>query len=227
MRGLTLHVIGEVLVGNEQNMIGVDRVDDLGRIGRGAARVGQRLYVGRAIYVGHHLEVGIDAQQLGLALGQRLRRNAVGQRASRLQIGQQHHAVGVEDFGGFGHEVDPAKDDDLGVAHLSGLARQFQGIADKIGDFENLRALIIVGQNHRLARRLETVDFRDYRGIAIARLAIIIVLAEHAQFVIEVGAGYGLVWFPSSMPRGSCSRALELPRCGPNRDGGFRTFVSS
>ena len=137
-----------------------------------------------AIYVGHHLEVGIHAQQLVLALGQSLRGHAIGQRASRLQIRQQYQAVGVEYFGGFGHEVDPAKDDDLGVAHLFGLARQFQGITDKIGDFENLRPLIIVGQDHRLARRFQLADFFNDRGIAIARLAIIIVLAEHAQFVI-------------------------------------------
>ena len=80
--------------------------------------------------------------------------------------------------------MDAAKHDDLGVADLAGLARQLQRIADEIGDLEDLRALVIVGQDHRFALRLEPVDFRDCRGIAIARLAIVIVLPEHAQLVI-------------------------------------------
>ena len=152
---LALHVVGKVLVGHEQHMLGVDRLDHLERVGRSAAGVGFGLNVGRAVDVGDDLEVGINLAQLGLALGQRLGRDALGQRASGPQVRQQHHPLGIEDLGGLGHEVDAAKHDDFGVADLARLVRQFQRVADKVGDLEYFGTLIVVREDDRAALGLE------------------------------------------------------------------------
>src|SRR5260370_37566378 len=99
--GLRLDVVGEVLIGYEQDVFRVDRVDDLGCVGGCAACIGQSLNVGGAIDVGDHLQVGVKPQEFLLAFRERVGGDAIGERASRADIRQQHHSLGVEGAGRF------------------------------------------------------------------------------------------------------------------------------
>ena len=55
-----------------------------------------------------------------------------------------------QDLGGFRHEVHAAKDDDICIGFRR-LAGQRQGIAGVVGNVLNLRDLVIMRQNHRIA----------------------------------------------------------------------------
>ena len=55
----------------------------------------------------------------------------------------------VQHLRGFGHEPDAAKCDHVAFK-LLGLARQFQAVADRVGEFLNFGILIMMGQNDRL-----------------------------------------------------------------------------
>ena len=181
---LALHVVGEILVGDEQHVLGVDRLDHFKCVGRRAAGVRLGLNVGRAVDVGDDLEVGINFAQLGLALGQRLGRDALRQRASGPQVRQQHHPLGIEDLGGLGHEMDAAKHDNSGLAHLARLVCEFQRVADKVGDLEYFGALVVVRKHHGAALGLEPVDFVDLGGVALAGREVIAVLSQGGELAM-------------------------------------------
>src|SRR5260370_38669221 len=102
--GLRLDVVGEVLIGDEEDVFGVDRVYDLGRVGGCAACIGESLNVGGAIDVGDHLQVGVKLEEFLLAFGERVGGGAIGERPSGAHIGHQHPPLGVEDAGGAGRE---------------------------------------------------------------------------------------------------------------------------
>jgi hypothetical protein len=54
--------------------------------------------------------------------------------------------------------MDPAEYDNLGI-DLSASARELQGIAYEISNILHLRALIVMGHNHRIQRFLKLIDF--------------------------------------------------------------------
>ncbi len=142
-----------------------------------------------AVDVGDDFEVGINLAQLGLALGQRFGGDALRQRASGPQVRQQHHPLRVEDLGGLGHEVDAAEHDDSGVADLARLVREFQRVADEVGDLEYLGALVVVREHDRAALGLEPVDFVDLGGVALAGRQVVAVLPQGGELPIEPRAG--------------------------------------
>ena len=94
---------------------------------------------------------------LGAKGGKSLGGTAIGQAAARFQIRQQHGFAWIEDFGGLGHEVHPAKDDHLGGGG-GGFAGQLQGIANHISDVLDCSVLVVVGQDHSLLLLLERGD---------------------------------------------------------------------
>src|SRR5208282_1103045 len=98
LAGVLLHIVGEVLVGNEQDVVGVDGVDYLDRIGGRAARVGLGFDVGGAVYVRDDLQVRIEFYEFSFAICQRFGRDRIRQRAAGAQIGYQHRARGVHDL---------------------------------------------------------------------------------------------------------------------------------
>src|SRR5690348_12510249 len=183
--GLRLDVVGEVLIGYEQDVFGVDRVYDLGRVGRCAACVGEGLNVGGAIDVGDHLQIGVKLEEFLLAFGERVCRDAIGERASGAHIGQQYHPLGIEDFGRLGHEVYAAEDNYFSVANLAGLAREFERIANKVSDLENFGALIVVRQENRTAFALELVDLGDGFGEMLAGLRRVAFFIKYGQLPME------------------------------------------
>ena len=49
--------------------------------------------------------------------------------------------------GAFGHEVHAAEDDELGFGMLRHLAGQAEGIADVVGELDDLIALIVMAED--------------------------------------------------------------------------------
>lgn len=138
--------------------------DDLFAIGQGfpdhTHRVGRRT---TEIAFGFHLRRRIDVAQnrrpgmLGLERPQLLRRDHIRHGASRLGIRQKNRFLGRQDFRRFGHEVNPAENDDIGVS-LRRLHAQSQGISHKIPNILHFRQLVIVDQDDRIALLLEFFD---------------------------------------------------------------------
>src|SRR5215470_10966865 len=59
--------------------------------------------------------------------------------------------------------MNTTEDDDVGIDGLA-LARQLERVADEVRDFEDLRPLIVVGENHRVALALEGSDACRHLG---------------------------------------------------------------
>jgi hypothetical protein len=91
--------------------------------------------------------------------GELVGRAGILQAAPGVEIGQHHDLFGAEDLGRFGHELDPAKGDHFGIGGRR-LARQFQRIADEIGQVLDFGLLVIVRQDHGLALLAQAVDLR-------------------------------------------------------------------
>ncbi len=159
--GAAGHVAAQVLVGQEDDPLAAERLDDLDRVGRGAADVRLRLHRRRGVDVGHHRHPRIAlAQQAHVGGGDR-----GGQRAARLQVGDQDRLLRAQELGGLGHEVHAAEHDDLGVG-LGRLARQGQRVAGQVGHaVEDLRGLVVVPEDHRPALPLEALDRLDVGGV--------------------------------------------------------------
>ena len=81
----------------------------------------------------------------GLELGEVLGLAALGERATGLHVGQQHLARGVKDFGGLGHEMYAAKNDDVCRGFLCAL-RQGEAVANVVGEFLYFVPLVVVTQ---------------------------------------------------------------------------------
>ena len=130
-------------------------VDDVLGVGAGAADIGEGFQLRRAVDVAYDFMVGV----LLLELAEDRGRAAVRQRATRLQVGEQHFFRGAQHFGGLGHEVNTGEDDDVGIG-LGGLLAQAQAVADVIGDVLDLRFLVIMRQDDGVLLFLELIDLR-------------------------------------------------------------------
>ena len=70
---------------------------------------------------------------------------------------------------------------------LARLAREFERIADKIRDLENLGTLVIVREDHGAPLAFELQDTRDGIGIALAgRQVVGVFLIEGGQLGMQV-----------------------------------------
>ena len=94
---------------------------------------------------------------LGLPGAQLVGVDRVGERAAGVEVGDQHLLLGREDRGGLGHEVDAAEGDHLGVG-VGRLAREPERVADEVGDVLDLRQLVVVGEDDRVALRRQLAD---------------------------------------------------------------------
>ena len=155
--GLALDVGAEPHVGAEEDLglgavLAQDVLDDLDRVGGGAAVVGLRLDLGRGVDVHHDDRVGAVAR---LPVAQLARGDRVGERAAGVEVGDQHRLVGREDRSRLGHEVDAAEGDHRSAGG-GRLTREPERVAGVIGDFLHLGHLVVVGEDHgvALARQL-------------------------------------------------------------------------
>ena len=117
-------------------------VDDFDRVAAGANDVAERLDLGAAIDIGDGVKIGIG----GLQRLEFRRRAAFLQRTAGVLVRQNDGLAGIEDFGRFGHEMDAAKNDDLGPG-FGRLLGKAEGIAHVIGHVLDFRHLVIVGQD--------------------------------------------------------------------------------
>src|SRR5690606_10298432 len=79
------------------------------------------------------------------------------QRATGVAIRQDDRLVRVKDFRRFGHEMDSAKSDDIGVRLLSLISKP-EGVAHVISKVLNRPDLVIVSQNDGVAFLFKTED---------------------------------------------------------------------
>src|SRR5579864_4929127 len=84
-------------------------------------------------------------------------RASARERATRLEVGDDHDAVRVQDFGGLSHEVHPGEADDVPGRFCRRLC-ELKRVADEVGDVLNLALLIVVGEKDRVAFLLEALD---------------------------------------------------------------------
>ena len=155
--GLGGDVAGEVLVRDHDDLRHPERLDDLLGVARGAADIGLGLYRRRSVDVGHDRHAGMMlAQQPDIGGGDRLR-----QRAPGPEVGDQHGLLRVEELCRLGHEMDAGEHDHVGLAARR-LARQRQAVADDVGDsVEDVRRLVVVGEDDRVFRALQLEDRGD------------------------------------------------------------------
>lgn len=63
-----------------------------------------------------------------------------------VSIGEDDGLVGIQDFGGFRHEMNSAEGDDFGIGFLSFIS-EAEGVADVIGNILDGADLVIMGKN--------------------------------------------------------------------------------
>ena len=157
--GLGGDVLREIFVRQHDDARHAERFDDLARIARGAADVGFRLHRGRGVDIGDDRHAGIALAQQPHVLG----RDRVGERTAGAHVRDQHGLLRIEQLRRLGHEMDAGEHDDIGL-DLGRLAGERQAVADDVGDaVEDLRRLVIMRQDHRVARLLQRRGSRRCR----------------------------------------------------------------
>ena len=153
----------EVLVGDEEDgaVLG-GGVDDFDSVAAGADAVAEGFDVAGAVDVGDDVVVfvGVGFEE-GFQLGAGA---ALFEGAAGVGVREDDGFGGVDDFGGFSHEVDAAEGDDVGVGFF-GFVGEAEGVADEIGDFLDVAGLVVVGEDDGVALFFEAQDFvLDGRG---------------------------------------------------------------
>ncbi len=143
----------EMAIGRENQRLAVEVLRHLHRVRRGADEIAHRLHLGAAVDVREHLRVRV----LVLEFLERVGRAAIGERAARAEVGHDHDPVRVQDLRGLGHEVDAAERDHVAVDLRRGL-RERERVAHEVGEVLDLRLLVIVREQDRVARFLELAD---------------------------------------------------------------------
>ena len=94
---------------------------------------------------------------LRLPLTQLIAGDRCGERAAGAEIGQQHGLVRAQDRRRLRHEVHAAEHDHLGV-RFRGEAREPERVADVVGHVLHFGALVVVGDDDRVALLCERAD---------------------------------------------------------------------
>ena len=90
-----------------------------------------------------------------------LGRAGIGERAARFEVRQHHGLVGAEDLGRLRHEVDAEEEDHVLVLGLLRLLGQHEGVPKDVGDVLQVRLLVVVRQDDRVALVLEPLDLLE------------------------------------------------------------------
>ena len=157
--GLGRDVAREILVGDHDDLAARQRLDDLLGVARGAADVAFGLHRGRGVDIGHDRHARMTlAHQPDIGRGDRL-----GERAAGLEVGDQHGLFRVQQLRGLGHEMHAGQHDHVGVGARR-LAGQRQAVADNVADrVEDVRGLVVVRQDDRVALLLQLRGWRRCR----------------------------------------------------------------
>ena len=158
--GNPTHMGPEELVRAEQHLaVGVDGLDHLDRVRRGAADVGERFHRRGGVDVGDDDGAGV----LVLPGAQVVGGDRIGQRAARPLIRDEHGLVRAQDFGGLGHEVHAAEHDGV-LGRVGGDPRQRQRIAHVVGHVLDGGQLVVVGQYGGAAQPRQAANFAAHCG---------------------------------------------------------------
>lgn len=128
--------------------------DDSIRVAAGANDIAEGFHVRAAIDVGDDVVPRVLFEE-GLEF---LAGAGVGEGATRVFVGEDDDFLGVEDFGSLGHEVDPAKKDDIRLG-LLGLVGEAEGIAHVVRDFLDVGGLVVVREDDGVFLFFERDDF--------------------------------------------------------------------
>ena len=163
--GLERHLIGQVLIGDEQQVRDPQPVGDARGVRAGAAGVRQRFDVGVGVDVGHRGEAAAGGAQELLALG-----DVVGvdlrQRAERVEAGEIDRTLGRQRVAPLGHEADAAEDHQRALrrSEIARLDRQLEAVTDEVGDRLDLGHLVVVGRDEGALFALEPADLVPQPG---------------------------------------------------------------
>ena len=116
--GLFHDVAAQVAIGGKDDgLIWRNLLNQVHRIGTGADDIAHGFNLCGAIYVRNYQMSRMGGFEFGKLGGGA----TVGQRAPSREVWQQNELVRIEDFRGFGHEMNPREDDHIGIG-LGGLA---------------------------------------------------------------------------------------------------------
>ena len=181
----------EILVGDKKNVpVRGDIFDDLHRVAARADDVRERFHPRRTVDVGHDVEVFVRV--FFEISGELFRRTGVAERATGIQVGNDHGFAGIHNFGGLAHEMDAAEGDDIGLG-FRGAVSQTERIAHMVSQLLDLGDLVVVREDDGVAFFFETLDF--------------------------VGQKHGLLWLRAAR---RAIRARSLPHPLPCRPSGRR-----
>ena len=147
-------VFCQILVRDHDDAVGAQRLDDIDGIRRGAADVGFGLHLRGGIDVGddRYTRVMLPHQTHIRA------RDRGRERATGLEVGDEHRLVWREELGRLRHEVYAALDDDPGT-RARGCLGQLQRVAAEVGNgVEDLRRHVVMRQDDGVLFAFEAID---------------------------------------------------------------------
>lgn len=158
----------EILVGNEKNfLVRGNAFDDFFRVPARADDVGKRFDFRAAVDVGDDVKVRIRC----LVGGEFFGGAGIRERAAGFHHGQKHFFARIHDFRRFRHEMHAAEHDDFRVLRRFRLIRKPERVSNEIRHALNVRALVIVDEQHGVAFLLQTQNFflqrRERRKLAV------------------------------------------------------------
>ena len=154
---LAREIAAEVAVGAEDDLLVLrDLVEDDLRARRGDDDVAERFHRRRAVDVGQRDMVRVRGAEGRELVG----RAAVLEAASGVHVGQDDGLLRREDFRRLRHEANAAEGDHLGVG-LRRLARQIEAVADEVREVLDLRLLVIMREDHRVALAFQPLDLGE------------------------------------------------------------------
>jgi hypothetical protein len=195
----------EELIGTEEDLgVPRDGLDYFDGIRRRAADVGLGLHLGGGVHIADHDGPGM----LGLPGPQLCTVDRLGEAAARSRIRDQHRLVVGEDLGRLGHEVD-ATEHDGGRLDLGRQAGESERVAHVVRDVLDLRHLVVVRQDHRIAFLRQ----RQHLRLPVARQH----LDVHGRIGHDVSVG-GCA--PAAARRAARHATRHATRCpsGPSGD---------
>jgi hypothetical protein len=97
----------------------------------------------------------------------------VGHGAAGAHVGKEDVlVVAGEDVGGFGHEVDAAEDDVLGLGELGGFAGELEGVADDVGEADDIILLVVVAEDDEAVAKLGFAGGDAVDEVALGELGV-------------------------------------------------------
>ena len=139
--------------------IGGQCLDDRNGVPRRTAVVRLGLHRRAAVHVCDHQPIGMGGAPGPHVLGP----DRVGERAPRVQVGDQHPLLRVRDGRRLGHEVYAADDEHRGV-ELGRASCHLERVGDHVRHVLHLGPLIVVRQDGRPTLGLERADLRRELG---------------------------------------------------------------